>query len=548
MASYDIMWISKASADQRAGRAGRTGPGHCYRLYSSSLYSRQMDDFGLPEVLVRPLEDVVLAMKAMKISSVSSFPFVTPPAMDQLEAAMKLLGNLGCLNTNGTDGEGEITRLGEAISRLPLGARYGKMLLTAAQADVLDHAIAVVAALSESNPFVQQGQTSRQPDGDEEAKGEEAAELLLDGIVEEAAPVKKRWHHKGGDGLAMMLAEGAYAFAGREAGGISERVACRKFCVENGLSEVVMERIHKSRLYLANLVQRRFPDATGSVTLSDMKPPNKLQENLLKQVICSGLLDNVAMLAPVGSISGQHPYSLRSAYMSCTLSSREPLFMDRNSVLFSRDSRRLPQWVCFESLQRKTLKDGTPISVMKNLTPIDPVWLGPLAKGSNMLRIGEPVPTPQPVYDKHNDKIVCSALTKYGVHGWEIPPIRVVMHPALLKQSNKGTIHFDHKDSFRWFARFLLEGKVLPELSQLTAFLNDSPSLITRRQPTAKVSNLVSRLVEADINSASSLQRHWKEVNDKFLFRELKSWIRSEDRPQAIQVWIAAVKANKSSS
>ena len=122
------------------------------------------------------------------------------------------------------------------------------------------------------------------------------------------------------------------------------------------------------------------------------------------------------------------------------------------------------------------------------------------------------------------------------------------MHPALLKQSNKGTIHFDHKDSFRWFARFLLEGKVLPELSQLTAFLNDSPSLITRRQPTAKVSNLVSRLVEADINSASSLQRHWKEVNDKFLFRELKSWIRSEDRPQAIQVWIAAVKANKSSS
>ena len=77
VASYDIMWISKASADQRAGRAGRTGPGHCYRLYSSSLYSRHMDDFALPEVLTRPLEDIVLAMKAMEISNVSHFPFPT---------------------------------------------------------------------------------------------------------------------------------------------------------------------------------------------------------------------------------------------------------------------------------------------------------------------------------------------------------------------------------------------------------------------------------------------------------------------------------------
>ncbi|KAL3922228.1 MAG: hypothetical protein SGILL_002316, partial [Bacillariaceae sp.] len=77
VASYDVMWISKAAADQRAGRAGRTGPGHCYRLYSSSLYARHMDEFALPEVLTRPLEDVVLAMKSMKISDVSAFPFPT---------------------------------------------------------------------------------------------------------------------------------------------------------------------------------------------------------------------------------------------------------------------------------------------------------------------------------------------------------------------------------------------------------------------------------------------------------------------------------------
>lgn len=59
MKSYDIMWISKASANQRAGRAGRTGPGHCYRLYSSSLFDRQMENFAIPEVLGKFLMSVI---------------------------------------------------------------------------------------------------------------------------------------------------------------------------------------------------------------------------------------------------------------------------------------------------------------------------------------------------------------------------------------------------------------------------------------------------------------------------------------------------------
>ncbi|OEU09473.1 P-loop containing nucleoside triphosphate hydrolase protein, partial [Fragilariopsis cylindrus CCMP1102] len=151
VASYDIMWISKASANQRAGRAGRTGPGHCYRLYSSSLFSRHMDDFALPEVLTRPLEDIVLAMKSMNISSVSSFPFPTPPDKSQIEAAVKLLANIGCVDISNMErdgGDGAVTKLGKAVSKLPLGVRYAKILLVAAQAGILDYAIVVVAILS----------------------------------------------------------------------------------------------------------------------------------------------------------------------------------------------------------------------------------------------------------------------------------------------------------------------------------------------------------------------------------------------------------------
>ena len=158
--SYDVMWISKAAADQRAGRAGRTSEGHCYRLYSSSLYSRHMDPFALPEVVTRPLEDVALAMKAMNISTVASFPFPTAPDQGQINAAIKLLARIACVDVSRneeTGGDGTITRLGAATAKLPLGVRYGKMLLVAAQANVLDYGIIIVAVLSESSPFVHQG-------------------------------------------------------------------------------------------------------------------------------------------------------------------------------------------------------------------------------------------------------------------------------------------------------------------------------------------------------------------------------------------------------
>ena len=90
------------AANQCAGQASHTGLGHCYCLYSSSIYSQHMDEFPMPEVLTPPLEDVILAMKAMQISNVANFPFPTPPGQEQLEAATTLMANLGCMNTTTT--------------------------------------------------------------------------------------------------------------------------------------------------------------------------------------------------------------------------------------------------------------------------------------------------------------------------------------------------------------------------------------------------------------------------------------------------------------
>jgi ATP-dependent RNA helicase DHX37/DHR1 len=72
MASYEVQWISKASASQRAGRAGRTGPGHCYRLYSGAAYGKDdlFPEFSEPEIKKMPVEGIVLMLKFMTINKV----------------------------------------------------------------------------------------------------------------------------------------------------------------------------------------------------------------------------------------------------------------------------------------------------------------------------------------------------------------------------------------------------------------------------------------------------------------------------------------------
>jgi ATP-dependent RNA helicase DHX37/DHR1 len=556
IASYEVMWVSKAAADQRAGRAGRTGPGHCYRLYSSSLYARHMDSFALPEVLTRPLEDVVLAMKALRVTNVANFPFPTPPNRTQVDSAVKLLANIGCVDISSVEqygGDGIVTRLGEQIAKLPLGVRYAKMLLVAAEAGVLDYAIVIVSILSEASPFLH-GSDHGESEVDE--KDEEDFDNSLDEVDryqdeerEKREKKNKRWDHRSGDILAAMLAVGAFTYAGQGAGGVSERLASKTFCEENGLNYVIMKRIQKMRSHLASLAKNRLDTADGIAAKtggfsSKMKPPSKTQELLLVQSIVSGVLDNVALLAPPGSISGDHPFSLRTAYLSCSSSIKQPLFLDRNSTVFSRDFRQLPQMVCFDSLIRKTAKDGTPVAMMKNITPVDSSWLGELSKGSKLLSLGAPLSSPPPSYDEEKDAVVCAVSTKYGSRGWAISPVKRVMYEALHSSHAKESAEFILDDSFRWFGRFLLEGKVIPEFDTMKDLLNDSPSIITARTPMSKVSMLVAALSEAGVDSASALRKHWAEKDDKFLFKLLKNWIKREHQSKAKVIWIDAVKTN----
>ncbi|VDD74966.1 unnamed protein product [Mesocestoides corti] len=159
---FRIVWISQASAVQRAGRAGRIGPGHCYRLYSSRVFGDDMAPFSAPDILTRPIDEVVLLLKSYLGSTpLSRFPLPTPPSANSVEAAERRLTALGALEEkkNGLEVTRTITRAGRWMARLPLPARFARMLLFANQHNLMPYAVVLVAVLSVPDFFLVDSQS-----------------------------------------------------------------------------------------------------------------------------------------------------------------------------------------------------------------------------------------------------------------------------------------------------------------------------------------------------------------------------------------------------
>merc|ERR1719181_1374755 len=107
--------ISKASAHQRAGRAGRTQPGKAFRLYTAKAFEKELQENTYPEILRSNLSTVVLQLKKLGIDDLVHFDFMDPPAPETLMRALELLNYLECL-----DDEGHLTAKGTQMSEFPL--------------------------------------------------------------------------------------------------------------------------------------------------------------------------------------------------------------------------------------------------------------------------------------------------------------------------------------------------------------------------------------------------------------------------------------------
>ena len=148
MDSLVVTPISQASARQRAGRAGRTGPGKCYRLYTEAAYKSEMLPTNVPEIQRTNLGNVVLQLKAMGINDLLGFDFMDPPPVATLVGAMENLHALGAL-----DDEGLLTRLGRKMAEFPLEPNLSKMLLLSVDLGCSDEILTITSLLSVENPF-----------------------------------------------------------------------------------------------------------------------------------------------------------------------------------------------------------------------------------------------------------------------------------------------------------------------------------------------------------------------------------------------------------
>ncbi len=200
--------ISRASADQRAGRAGRTASGVALRLWSER---EQLDRSAqeLPEVKRLDLAEVVLTLKASGVDDVAAFRWLEPPDTRSLERAETVLRDLGALDVT----TGEISGIGRQMLAFPLHPRYARMLLAAKDYGCVREA-ALVAALTQGRNLLRRGGDKATDEARERALGEEhTSDLFL---------LMRAWRLAADNGeIARSI--GVNSLAAREAGQLADQ-------------------------------------------------------------------------------------------------------------------------------------------------------------------------------------------------------------------------------------------------------------------------------------------------------------------------------------
>ncbi|KAK2522757.1 hypothetical protein Q9233_010116 [Columba guinea] len=488
VSSFRVTWISQASADQRAGRAGRTEPGHCYRLYSSAVFM-DFEKFSAPEITKRPVEDLILQMKALNIEKVINFPFPTPPPTEALAAAEELLIALGALKEPPRTGRLKqqlaaklscpISPLGRIMATFPVAPRYAKMLALSRQHDCLPYTITIVSAMTVRELFEEFDRPAVSEEETARLKGKKARLLQMQKIWAGQGPMQKL-----GDLMVMLGAVGACEYAG----------CTRKFCEENGLRYKAMLEIRRLRGQLTTAVNSVCTDADLYVD-PKMKPPTEAQATYLRQIVLAGLGDHVARRVQAEELLDDN---WKNAYKTALL--EDPVFIHPSSVLF----RELPEFVVYQEIVETTKL------YMKGVSAVEPEWIPVLLPP--YCHFGKPLENPPPSYCPETGRIRCHRPSVFHRVSWELPAVEVDYPEGI--------------DRYKYFARFLLEGKVIEKLSSYSRCLLSSPLIMlktwSKLQP--RTESLLQALVAENCDNRDALVAAWKK-NPKYLLAAYRQWI-----------------------
>ncbi|KAF2722078.1 P-loop containing nucleoside triphosphate hydrolase protein [Polychaeton citri CBS 116435] len=413
--TFEVNWISKASASQRMGRAGRTGPGHVYRLYSSAVYEQFFAEHTVPEILRSPIEGTILQLKAMEIENVVNFPFPTPPDRLQLAKAEKLLQNLGAIGP-----DGRITDIGRQLVQYPLSPRFGQMLRLGGNNKLLSHTVAVVAALAVGDIFIPE---SQKPVLEEQSENEDDDSDVVDRIHSQAenkalqdaqkrhqaytrAQAKLSRNDGRSDVLKLLTATAAY----------SDSKAPSTFCTDFYVREKAMSEIQQLRAQLAAIVRSQSRLSTAGNSSSNLKLtlPSETERTMLNQIVAAGFLDQVAVRADVigalGTSARKPKRAIQIAYrtlqpsvatedldMSAPPEARalaQSVFVHPTSVISHLSISEMPAYLIYHHLSKVSTAPGEEHKArirMHPLTAIGPKTLANLAEGTPLLEMGKPI-------------------------------------------------------------------------------------------------------------------------------------------------------------
>ncbi|KAM7471108.1 hypothetical protein LguiA_009291 [Lonicera macranthoides] len=248
-------WISKASARQRRGRAGRVQPGECYHLYPRCVYDAFVD-YQLPELLRTPLQSLCLQIKSLQLGSISEFlsRALQPPEPLSVQNAVEYLKIIGAL-----DEYENLTVLGRHLSMLPVEPKLGKMLIFGAIFNCLQPVMTVVAGLSVRDPFLMPFDKKDLADS---AKAQFSAREFS-------------------DHLALVRAYDGWKDAERKQSGY-------EYCWRNFLSAQTLKAIDSLRKQFLSLLRD-----TGLIDNVESCNSWSHDHHLIRAVICTGLFPGI---------------------------------------------------------------------------------------------------------------------------------------------------------------------------------------------------------------------------------------------------------------
>ncbi|XP_012538179.1 pre-mRNA-splicing factor ATP-dependent RNA helicase DHX16 [Monomorium pharaonis] len=254
MESLIVVPISKASANQRAGRAGRVAPGKCFRLYTAWAYQHELEDNTIPEIQRINLGNAVLTLKALGIDDLMHFDFLDPPPPETLILAMEQLYALGALNHRG-----ELTKLGRRMAEFPLDPMMAKMLLASEKYRCSEEVATIAAMLSVNGAIFYRPK---------------------DKIIH-ADAARKNFHVPGGDHLTLLNVYNQWA----------QSDFSTHWCYENFIQHRSMKRARDVREQLVGLMQRVEMELVSGIT----------ETVNIRKAITAGYFYHVARLSKGGS-------------------------------------------------------------------------------------------------------------------------------------------------------------------------------------------------------------------------------------------------------